>query len=226
MPLVVLVDVPGYLPGVGQEWEGVVRRGAKLLHAFSECVVPRITVVTRKAFGGARQSRADAAGGVLLLGDAAGLARTDVPVTATTEFRWHRPESQYADEGWSVTHHSFSFGDWHDPKRMGFRALRVLNDDRVKPGQGFDLGELDCRAAVIVLNAACRSGQEQVGPAVELVKRRHRGLEGVAAIRALDEGNDSSYVTGAILVGGLALAAIGLLLLAVNAQRNRRRRLR
>lgn len=53
IPLVVLVDVPGYLPGVGQEWEGVVRRGAKLLHAFSECVVPRITVVTRKAFGGA-----------------------------------------------------------------------------------------------------------------------------------------------------------------------------
>lgn len=53
VPLVVLVDVPGYLPGVGQEWEGVVRRGAKLLHAFAECVTPRVTVVTRKAYGGA-----------------------------------------------------------------------------------------------------------------------------------------------------------------------------
>ncbi len=53
VPLVVLVDVPGYLPGVGQEWEGVVRRGAKLLYAFSECTVPRVTVVTRKAYGGA-----------------------------------------------------------------------------------------------------------------------------------------------------------------------------
>jgi acetyl-CoA/propionyl-CoA carboxylase carboxyl transferase subunit len=53
VPLVVLVDVPGYLPGVGQEWDGVVRRGAKLLHAFAECVVPRVTLVTRKAFGGA-----------------------------------------------------------------------------------------------------------------------------------------------------------------------------
>lgn len=53
VPLVVLVDVPGYLPGLGQEWEGVVRRGAKLLHAFAEAVVPRITVVTRKAYGGA-----------------------------------------------------------------------------------------------------------------------------------------------------------------------------
>ncbi|MFZ0325162.1 MAG: carboxyl transferase domain-containing protein [Actinomycetes bacterium] len=53
VPLVVMVDVPGYLPGVGQEWDGVVRRGAKLLHAFAEAVVPRVTVVTRKAYGGA-----------------------------------------------------------------------------------------------------------------------------------------------------------------------------
>jgi len=53
IPLLVIVDVPGYLPGVGQEWDGVVRRGAKLLHAFAEAVVPRVTLVTRKAFGGA-----------------------------------------------------------------------------------------------------------------------------------------------------------------------------
>jgi acetyl-CoA/propionyl-CoA carboxylase carboxyl transferase subunit len=52
-PLVVIVDVPGYLPGVAQEWDGVVRRGAKLLHAFAEASVPRVTVVTRKAYGGA-----------------------------------------------------------------------------------------------------------------------------------------------------------------------------
>ncbi len=53
IPLVVLVDVPGYLPGVTQEWDGVVRRGAKLLHAFAEAVVPRVTLVTRKSYGGA-----------------------------------------------------------------------------------------------------------------------------------------------------------------------------
>jgi acetyl-CoA/propionyl-CoA carboxylase carboxyl transferase subunit len=53
IPLIVLVDVPGYLPGVGQEWDGVVRRGAKLLHAFGECVVPRVTLITRKTYGGA-----------------------------------------------------------------------------------------------------------------------------------------------------------------------------
>ncbi|HEX2706178.1 MAG TPA: carboxyl transferase domain-containing protein [Candidatus Lustribacter sp.] len=53
IPLVVLVDVPGYLPGVGQEWDGVVRRGAKLLHAFAEATVPRVTLITRKTYGGA-----------------------------------------------------------------------------------------------------------------------------------------------------------------------------
>jgi acetyl-CoA/propionyl-CoA carboxylase carboxyl transferase subunit len=53
VPLLVIVDVPGYLPGVGQEWDGIVRRGAKLLHAFGEAVVPRVTLVTRKTYGGA-----------------------------------------------------------------------------------------------------------------------------------------------------------------------------
>lgn len=53
VPLLVVADVPGYLPGVHQEWNGVVRRGAKLLHAFAEAEVPRVTLVTRKAYGGA-----------------------------------------------------------------------------------------------------------------------------------------------------------------------------
>jgi acetyl-CoA/propionyl-CoA carboxylase carboxyl transferase subunit len=51
--MLVMVDVPGYLPGVNEEWSGVVRRGAKLLHAFAEASVPRITLVTRKSYGGA-----------------------------------------------------------------------------------------------------------------------------------------------------------------------------
>jgi len=49
----VIADVPGFLPGAGQEWEGAVRRGAKLLHAFGEAVVPRVTLITRRAYGGA-----------------------------------------------------------------------------------------------------------------------------------------------------------------------------
>ncbi|MGI8667689.1 MAG: acyl-CoA carboxylase subunit beta [Jatrophihabitans sp.] len=48
-----LVDVPGFLPGTDQEWQGIIRRGAKLIYAYAEATVPKITVITRKAFGGA-----------------------------------------------------------------------------------------------------------------------------------------------------------------------------
>ncbi|MBN2534451.1 MAG: methylmalonyl-CoA carboxyltransferase [Spirochaetales bacterium] len=53
IPLVSLVDVPGYLPGTDQEWGGVIRHGAKLLWSYSECTVPKLTVITRKCYGGA-----------------------------------------------------------------------------------------------------------------------------------------------------------------------------
>jgi propionyl-CoA carboxylase beta chain len=53
IPLLVLEDVPGFLPGTDQEWNGIIVNGAKLLYAFSEATVPRVTVITRKAYGGA-----------------------------------------------------------------------------------------------------------------------------------------------------------------------------
>lgn len=53
IPLLVLVDVPGFLPGTDQEWNGIITNGAKLLYAFSEATVPKITLITRKAYGGA-----------------------------------------------------------------------------------------------------------------------------------------------------------------------------
>lgn len=53
IPLLILVDVPGFLPGTDQEWSGIIMHGAKLLYALSEATVPRITVITRKAYGGA-----------------------------------------------------------------------------------------------------------------------------------------------------------------------------
>ncbi|MBK6626735.1 MAG: acyl-CoA carboxylase subunit beta [Flavobacteriales bacterium] len=53
IPLLVFVDVPGFLPGTDQEWRGIIDHGAKLLYAFSEATVPRITIITRKAYGGA-----------------------------------------------------------------------------------------------------------------------------------------------------------------------------
>ena len=53
IPLLVLVDVPGFLPGTDQEWNGIIRHGSKLLYALSEATVPKITLITRKAYGGA-----------------------------------------------------------------------------------------------------------------------------------------------------------------------------
>ncbi|MFD6894398.1 acyl-CoA carboxylase subunit beta [Rhodococcus sp. NPDC060086] len=79
VPLVVVVDVPGYLPGVSQEWNGVVRRGAKLLHAFAEATVPRVTLVTRKIYGGAY------------------IAMNSRALGATAVFAW--PESEVAVMG-------------------------------------------------------------------------------------------------------------------------------
>ncbi|KWT62422.1 methylmalonyl-CoA carboxyltransferase [Streptomyces albus subsp. albus] len=53
VPVLTFVDVPGFLPGTDQEWDGIIRRGAKLIYAYAEATVPLITVITRKAFGGA-----------------------------------------------------------------------------------------------------------------------------------------------------------------------------
>jgi propionyl-CoA carboxylase beta chain len=53
VPVLTFVDVPGFLPGTDQEWNGIIRRGAKLIYAYSEATVPLITVITRKAYGGA-----------------------------------------------------------------------------------------------------------------------------------------------------------------------------
>jgi propionyl-CoA carboxylase beta chain len=53
IPILTLVDVPGFLPGTEQEWDGIIRRGAKLLYAYAEASVPLVTLITRKAYGGA-----------------------------------------------------------------------------------------------------------------------------------------------------------------------------
>jgi len=53
IPVITFVDVPGFMPGTAQEYGGIIKHGAKLLYAFAECTVPKITVITRKAYGGA-----------------------------------------------------------------------------------------------------------------------------------------------------------------------------
>ena len=53
IPVLTFVDVPGFLPGTDQEWNGIIRRGAKLIYAYAEATVPLVTMITRKAYGGA-----------------------------------------------------------------------------------------------------------------------------------------------------------------------------
>jgi propionyl-CoA carboxylase beta chain len=53
IPVVTFVDVPGFMPGTSQEYGGIIKHGAKLLYAYAECTVPKVTVITRKAYGGA-----------------------------------------------------------------------------------------------------------------------------------------------------------------------------
>jgi propionyl-CoA carboxylase beta chain len=53
IPIITFVDVPGFLPGTAQEYGGIIKHGAKLLYAFAECTVPKVTIITRKAYGGA-----------------------------------------------------------------------------------------------------------------------------------------------------------------------------
>ena len=128
VPLIVLVDVPGYLPGVGQEWDGVVRRGAKLLHAFAEAVVPRVTLVTRKAYGGAY------------------IAMNSRSLGATAVFAW--PNAELAIMGASaavnILHRKKLAATPHD-QREAVRAALVEEQTRVAGGvnRALEIGVVD-----------------------------------------------------------------------------------
>jgi acetyl-CoA/propionyl-CoA carboxylase carboxyl transferase subunit len=116
IPMLVLVDVPGYLPGIGQEWGGVVRRGAKLLHAFGESVVPRVTLITRKSYGGAY------------------IAMNSRSLGATRVFAW--PEAEIAVMGAEAAVgilHRRALAAAEDPDRETLRA-RLIEEHRREAG--------------------------------------------------------------------------------------------
>ncbi len=111
IPLLVLEDVPGFLPGTDQEWNAIITNGAKLLYAFSEATVPRITVITRKAYGGAydvmnsKHIGADMnfawpSAEIAVMG-AKGAAeiifKKEISSAETPEMAWKEKEAEYAD---------------------------------------------------------------------------------------------------------------------------------
>uniref|UniRef100_UPI00359FD013 acyl-CoA carboxylase subunit beta n=1 Tax=Actinomycetospora aurantiaca TaxID=3129233 RepID=UPI00359FD013 len=128
VPLVVVVDVPGYLPGVDEEWGGVVRRGAKLLHAFGEAEVPRVTLITRKAYGGAY------------------IAMNSASLGATAVYAW--PDAEVAVMGASAAVkvlHRRALAAATDDERPALEARLVAEQERESGGVGraLDLGVVD-----------------------------------------------------------------------------------
>ncbi len=124
IPMLVLVDVPGFLPGTDQEWNGIIKNGAKLLYALSEATVPRITVITRKAYGGAydvmnsKHIGADMnfawpTAEIAVMG-AKGAAeiifKNEIQSADNPEEKWKEKEAEYADK----------FADPYRAARRGF----------------------------------------------------------------------------------------------------------
>jgi propionyl-CoA carboxylase beta chain len=111
VPLLVFEDVPGFLPGTDQEWNGIITNGAKLLYAFSEATVPRITVITRKAYGGAYDVMNSQHIGADLVfawpkaeiavmgakGAAEIIFRKEIAASPDPEVTWKEKESEYAE---------------------------------------------------------------------------------------------------------------------------------
>jgi acetyl-CoA carboxylase carboxyltransferase component len=155
VPLVVLVDAPGFLPGSKQEQNGVIRHGAKLLHAFAEATVPRLTVVLRKAFGGAyitmnsRDLGADMAFawpqaeiGVMGAGQAVGvIARREIAAAEDPEAARAALADDYAAEHLSATiaaREGFidEVIEPHETRDRLAWALRALDRERRPPSGG------------------------------------------------------------------------------------------
>jgi acetyl-CoA/propionyl-CoA carboxylase carboxyl transferase subunit len=128
IPMIVIADVTGFLPGPGQEWEGAVRRGAKLLHAFAESVVPRVTLITRRAYGGAY------------------VAMNSKSLGATRTFAWPTSEVSVMGAVAAVrVLHRRLLADLPDEQRAAMELELAAEHDRVSGGiaKAVEIGAVD-----------------------------------------------------------------------------------
>ncbi|WP_053992622.1 acyl-CoA carboxylase subunit beta [Mangrovimonas sp. TPBH4] len=150
IPLLVLEDVPGFLPGTDQEWNGIIVHGAKLLYAFSEATVPRVTLITRKAYGGAydvmnsKHIGADMnfawpSAEIAVMG-AKGAAeiifRKEIKEAENHEAKWKEKEAEYAEKfanPYSATERGFIDEVIlpQDTRRKLIKAFAMLQDKQV-----------------------------------------------------------------------------------------------
>ncbi|PNQ72535.1 methylmalonyl-CoA carboxyltransferase [Hanstruepera neustonica] len=150
IPLLTLEDVPGFLPGTDQEWNGIIVHGAKLLYAFSEATVPRITVITRKAYGGAYDvmnskhigsdmNFAWPSAEIAVMG-AKGAAeiifRKEIKDASDPEAKWKEKEAEYAEKfanPYSATERGFIDEVIlpKDTRRKLIKAFAMLEDKKV-----------------------------------------------------------------------------------------------
>jgi len=126
IPLITLVDVPGFLPGTNQEWGGIIRHGAKLLYAYSEATVPKMTVILRKAYGGAY--------------DVMGSKH----VRADLNIAWPTAQiSVMGAEGAVEIIHKNRISTSRNPEQERERLVEEFNDTLLNPWKAAGLGYLD-----------------------------------------------------------------------------------
>jgi len=154
LPVLTFVDVPGFLPGTEQEWDGIIRRGAKLIYAYAEATVPLVTVITRKAYGGAY------------------CVMASKPLGADVNLAW--PTAQIAvmgAEGAVNILYRRELAQAEDPQARRAELITEYNDELANPYLAAERGYVDkvihpheTRAQVIRVLRLLRTKRQQLPP--------------------------------------------------------------
>ena len=186
IPILTFTDVPGFLPGTSQEWNGIIRHGAKLLYAFTEATVPKLTVVTRKAYGGAYD------------------VMNSKHMLADFNFAWPQAEvAVMGPEGAVNIIYRKDIAELSDPGRAAREADRRLQDSLREPvlGGRARLYRRRHRAAPDAAEAdpGAADAADEAGRAAEAQAREHPAMK-----------RDQPIFVGVVLVGAVIAAVIAI----------------